>query len=202
MRYEVAEDYRQSMMLICLFKVFHDAGITFFEDFCADSCVNERDFYYEYVMDALQNAVPIVEQTDGLYHKHGFTYDDEVNIWAYSSKDMHEYYKIARKLHRLQGCPTKENSYIEEIESKMEDIRGFYSYNFDYCIGNKRKKARLELWWGFEFMDELVICLWIVRVMKLFKVELPLLKEKYRIARHLKRAHGKCKGGRCHAKHK
>lgn len=202
MRYKVAEDYRQSMMLICLFKVLHDAGITFFEDYCADSCVNEQDFYYEYVMEALQNAAPIVEQTDGLYQKYGYTEDDEVNIWAFSSKEIQEYYKIARKLHRLQGCPKKENMHIRKIEMKMESIRGFDSYNFDYGIGNKHKKARLELLWGFEFMDELVMCLWVVRVMELFKAELPLLKEKYRIARRLKRSQGKCKGGSRHASHR
>lgn len=141
MKYEVAENYRASMMLVCLFKVFHDAGITYFEDAYGEVCVNESDFYYEYILDALQYAAPYVERSEGLYHKYGFDPDDdEVNIWAYSCPEMQRYYKTARKLYRMQGCREDQNPYIREIEDKMEDIRGFYSYNFDYSVGKNGRK--------------------------------------------------------------
>lgn len=190
MRTNIVEEYNQFLVLICMFKVFHDAGITCFETpyYCNDR-INEFDYYYKFVMEAIQSAAPIVINSENLYRKHGYRdMDDEVNIWAYSSKEMQKYYWLARKLYRLEGCIQKENPYIREIESKMDNIRGFESYSFDYFIGNKRKGAQLEILWGYDFNCDVALCLWIVRVMKLLKDELPRLQEKYRIARRMKRA--------------
>ena len=196
MRLQTEEYSQWILMLVCLFKVYHDAGIDVFERFYAREEV-DMDYFYEFILEAVQNAAPIVESSDSLYRKFGYVYDDsEVNIFAYSSKEFQEYYRIARKLHRLEGCKTKENPYIRSIERRMEGMRGFESYSFDYFIGHKRKGARMELLWGFEFECELPMCLWIVRVMTMMKEELPILKEKYRKARREKRSR---KGGLCHA---
>ncbi len=186
------EEYsRQLLMIVCLFKVFHDAGITILER-CDGATPLHMDYYYEFALDAIQNAAPIVYSDENLYTKHGFSYDDdEVNLYAYSSKEFKEYYRIARKLHRIEGCKTKENPYIKEFERKIERLRGFDSYNFDYFIGGKRKGARLEALWGYEFDCEIPMCLWIVRVMSFAKAELPKIQKKYREARRKKRSGGK-----------
>lgn len=184
------------LMLVCLFKVYHDAGIDIFErSYCTDEI--DMDYFYEFIMEAIYNAAPKTVSDEHLYNKFGYSEDDcEVYVWAYSSNEFEEYYRIARKLHRLEGCKTKENPYIRHIEREIEYIRGFDSYNFDYHIGHKRQGACLEIMWGYEFNCEIPMCLWVVRVMTLMKKELPILKEKYRKARREKRCR---KGGLCHA---
>lgn len=186
MKIETSSFSEQLLWLVCLLKVFHDAEIYHLENWFSDYQLSE-DTFYEFVIEAISFAAPIIKYDENLYHKHGYDVDEEVNIWAYSSKEMHKYYKLARKLHRLEGNKGKENRYIEEINRKIEDTRGFDSYCFDYGIGNKRKGAQLELLWGYEFSEEIAMCLWIVRVMELFKEELPKLQEKYRQARRKKR---------------
>ena len=190
------DDYsKQILLLVCLIKVYHDAGIRNFDHYYGDEI--SVDYYYDFVMEAIQSAAPIVIYDDNLYAKHGYEEDNgEVYIWAYSSKEMQEYFRIARKLYRLEGCKTKENPYIAHIKAKAESIRGFHAYNFDYFYGHLRKGARLEVLWGYDFDCEIPMCLWIVRVMTLIKEELPILKEKYRKARREKRCR---KGGLCHA---
>lgn len=189
MKLNICEDYNQFMMLVCLFKVYRDAGIAWVYDKNSEYIINEYDYFYEYILEAVQCAAPIVTSDKKLYQKHKYDFDDdEAYIWAYSSKEMQEYYKIARKLHRLEGNGNKKNPYEEDILRKMKDIKGFESYDFDFFIGHKRKGARLEVLWGYNFMCEISMCLWIVRIMEMFKEELPKLKEKYRIAKWKKRS--------------
>lgn len=192
MRLQVEEDYRKFLFLVCLHKVYHDAGKKSFEEYHADYVVNNFDYYYEFIMNAMWYPAPIVKQNDGLYRKYRQDPEGgEVNLYGYSNKSMQEYYRIARKLHRLEGNKTKENPYIKEIERKLDSIRGFHSYNFDYDIGNKRKGAQIEVQIYFEFDCEIALCLWIVRCMTMFEEELPKLREKYRKARREKRSRPK-----------
>jgi len=193
----VTDEYSKAvLLLVCLIKVYHDAGIDIFERGYEKELI-DMDYYYDYIIEAISNAAPKTVTGERLYNKFGYDEDDcEVYVWAYSSDEFEEYYRIARKLHRLEGAKTKENPHIKAIERKMENMRGFQSYNFDYFIGHKRQGARLELLWGYDFDCEIPMCLWIVRVMTLMKEELPILKEKYRKARREKRCR---KGGLCHA---
>ena len=193
----VTDEYSKAvLLLVCLIKVYHDAGIDIFERGYKKELI-DMDYYYDYVMEAISNAAPKTISDEHIYNKFGSSEDDcEGYVWAYSSDEFEDYYRIARKLHRLEGAKTKENPYIKDIERKMEEMRGFFSYNFDYFIGHKRKGARLELLWGYDFDCEIPMCLWIVRVITLMKKELPILKEKYRKARREKRCR---KGGLCHA---
>ena len=195
---DVDDYYQTHLSLLCMFKVLHDAGITYFDD---DGVFNDIDYYYEFVMEALGEAAPIVVANDQmLYRKYGYDEENaEVFINAYSCEEMQEYYKIARKLYRLEGHKEKENPYEKAIEKEIEKIRGFHSYSFDYFIGNKRKCSQLEILWGYEFTCEIALILWVVRVMKLFKDELPKLKEKYRAAKRRKRSGLAIKGGSCYA---
>lgn len=195
MKQNIENEYMTFMMLVCLLKVYHDEGIKVFGNTDANEVINNFDFFYMYIMEAVQNAAPITVYSENLYAKHGFNEEDgEVYIWAYSSKEMQEYFKIARKLNRLEGRGGKENPYEQEIMDKIEDLRGFRSYDFDYTIGHKRKGAWLEVLWGYEFTCEIPMCLWIVRTMRLLRDELPKLKEKYRAARRFKRSNSK-RGG-------
>lgn len=187
MKIETSSFSRELLWLVCMLKIYHDAGISHLEKWFSDDQL-EPDMYYEIIMEAIGCAAPIVINNERLYDKHGYSdCDGEVNIWAYSSKEMQKYYKLARKLHRLEGNKEKDNKYIAEIGRKIEGLRGFYSYNIDYIIGNKRKGAQLEVLWWYEFCEEIPLCMWVVRVMSLFKEELPKLQEKYRQARRKKR---------------
>lgn len=197
----VDNDYMLFMMLLCLFKVYHDAGNNRFDKFHANDIINDYDFYWMNVMEAIESAAPITVNSENLYTKYGYdANNEEVYIWAYSCKEMQEYFKIARKLNRLEGRGEKTNPYEQEIMDKVESIRDFYSYSFDYNVGHKRKGAWLEVLWDYEFDREIPMCLWITRVMELFKEELPKLKEKYRSARRLKRFRSKRGGMSCAAK--
>lgn len=199
MKLNIENEYMPFMMLVCLLKVYHDEEIKVFGNAYANDVINEFDYYYEYIMEAVQTAAPITVYSENLYTKHGFKEEDgEVYIWAYSSKEMQEYFKIARKLNRLEGNREKKNPYEQEIMDKVDYIRGFDSYNFDYDIGHKRKGAWLEVMWGYDFACEISMCLWIVRTMRLFREELPKLKEKYRTVRRLKRSKSN-RGGLCYA---
>ena len=110
---------------------------------------------------------------------------------------MQKYYKIAHKLNRLEGNSKNKNPYIQEMERKMTEICGFESYSFDYFIGNKHKGAQLETISWYDFDEETALYMWIIRVMRLMKEELPKLQEKYRKVRRLKRIERNCikKGG-------
>lgn len=196
----VDNDYMLFMRLLCLFKVYHDAGNTIFDKY-ANDIINDYDFYWMNILEAIEFAAPITVHSENLYTKYGYDADDgEVYIWAYSCKEMQEYFKIARKLSRLEGKCNGQNLYEKEIMENIESIRGFYSYSFDYNVGHKRKGAWLEVLWSCEFECEISMCIWITRVMKLFKEELPKLKEKYRTARRLKRSKSKRGGMSCAAK--
>lgn len=198
MRLDIADEYREFLMLICLFKVYYDAGIYVFDKIYSNDVINDYDYFYEYILEAVQCAAPIVVNDEKLYKKYIVDeYYDDTNVWAYSSKEMQEYYKIARKLNILKGNSPGENKYIDEIERKIESIRGFESYSFDYFIGNKRKGAQLEILWSYDFQCEIPMCLWIVRSMAIFREELPKIKEKYRKVHREKRVQRNCmrKGG-------
>ena len=188
MKAKICEDYTSFMMLVCLLKVYRDAGIQYLYDVNSKEIINEFDYFYEYVYEAIQCAAPTTVYSENLYQKYGYSQDDgDVYIWAYSSKEMQKYFRLARKLHRLEGNGNKPNPYEREILVEMESIMGFRSYNFDYFIGHKRKGAWLEVLWGYGFCCEIPMCLWIVRVMQLFREKLPELEEKYRRTKQAKR---------------
>ena len=193
---EIDEYYETYLMLICLLKVYHDAGITTLERVWKRERLNDLDYYYDYALEALRYAAPIVKDEPSIYKKHGFEPDEgDAYIWAFSSQEMQEYYRLARKINRLHGGG-RENPYEREIENKISALMGFYSYNFDYCIGRKRKGAQLETLMWPEFREEIPMCLWVVRAMNLFREELPKLKEQYRIEKRRKRVERNKKGGR------
>lgn len=184
------EDY---MLLLCMFKVFKDAGNEFLDFGSEYVVINDFDYYFEYCLDALQCASPIVEKSESLYYKYGYKngYDDDVDITAYSSKEMQQCFKIARKIDRLEGKCGSDLSNEEVLKDKMEQLRGFGSYCFDYFIGRKRKGAWLEVLYSCEFNCYISLALWIVRSMRMFKEELPKLREKYNRARRNRKIRSK-----------
>ena len=201
MRYEIDEYLSNYLMLVCLLKVYHDAGNYELEEEVSNYPLNDYDYYYPIVIDAIECAAPIViKENDNLYRKYGESEDDS-NIYAYSSKELQKYLKLARKLYRLEGAGKNSNPYIDELWEKMYAIRGFRSYSFDCHFGNLRKAPQLEVIWWFEFECELAMCLWIVRIMSLVKKELPKLQKKYRKVRRQKRIERNImkKGGRAYA---
>ncbi len=177
--YHIETYYREFMMLIAMLKVFYDTGITAIHKSNRDEIVNDMDDYYQCIIEALDCAAPIMYDNQNLYKKYGCDEDSDY-IYAYSCREMQEYYKIAHKLHRIEGCMSKENPYIEKIEREIEGIRNFFSYCFDYNVGNKRKGARLEILLFCGFDSHIPIALWLVRTMRLFKDEMPELYLKYR----------------------
>ena len=187
------DDYWDEYLpLLCLFKVYKDADNAFWEYGNEKIVINDYDYYFQYALDAMECAAPIVENNEHLYHKHGYERDyDEINIYAFSSDEMQKCFKLARKIDKLEGKCGKNNSAEKHLYNEMESIRGFRSYCFDYFIGNKRKGARLEVLFSYEFEFYIALDLWIVRVMQMFKNELPILRKKYRQA---KRANKQKKG--------
>ncbi|MCR4720022.1 MAG: hypothetical protein K5768_10380, partial [Firmicutes bacterium] len=181
---EFDEGYKDHLLIICMLKLFHDAGNDYFERAYRDEGVNDEDYYYEYIVEAIDCLAPIVESPDKLYDKYRLD-EGEDNIFSYSSKEMQKYFKIARKLYRINGCKEKQNPYIERIYRKVEEIRNFESYCFDYHFGSLKKHPQLEVMWNYEFTCEIYMCLWILRVIEIFKVELPILIEEYKRAKRL-----------------
>lgn len=201
MRYEVDEFLSNYLMLVCLLKVYHDAGNFKLEKEVSNYPLNDYDYYYQIVIDAIECAAPIViKENDNLYRKYGESEDDS-NIYAYSSKELQKYLKLARKLYRLEGVGKNSNPYIDELWNKMHAIRGFRSYSFDCHFGNLRRAPQLEVIWWFEFECELAMCLWVVRLMSLVKEELPKIQKKYRKVRRQKRIERNImkKGGKAYA---
>ena len=193
MNIDYDEYWEEYMMLLCLFKVLKDTGNEFLEFDSEMIVINESDYYFEYCLDALQCAAPIIEKNESLYHKHGYkcSYDDDVDITAYSSKEMQQCFKIARKLDRLEEKCGFDLSNVESLKDKMEQMRGFESYCFDYFIGRKRKGARLEVLYSCDFSYYIAFALWIIRIMQMFKEELPELRKKYNKARRKKKCRSK-----------
>lgn len=193
MNIDYDEYWEEYMMLLCLFKVLKDTGNEFLEFDSEMIVINESDYYFEYCLDALQCAAPIIEKNESLYHKHGYkcSYDDDVDITAYSSKEMQQCFKIARKLDRLEEKCGFDLSNVESLKDKMEQMRGFESYCFDYFIGRKRKGARLEVLYSCDFSYYIALALWIIRIMQMFKEELPELRKKYNKARRKKKCRSK-----------
>ena len=201
MRYEVDEFLSNYLRLVCLLKVYHDAGNFKLEKEVSNYPLNDYDYYYQIVIDAIECAAPIViKENDNLYRKYGESEDDS-NIYAYSSKELQKYLKLARKLYRLEGVGKNSNPYIDELWNKMHAIRGFRSYSFDCHFGNLRRAPQLEVIWWFEFECELAMCLWVVRLMSLVKEELPKIQKKYRKVRRQKRIERNImkKGGKAYA---
>lgn len=195
MRIEQDHFWEYYLPLLCLFKVYKDAGNAFWEYEYRNVVINDYDYYFQYALDAMEYAAPIVETNEHLYHKHGYESDyDEVNIYAFSSEEMQKCFRLARKIDRLEEKCGKNNSMEKYLCNEMESIRGFQSYCFDYFIGNKRKGARLEVLFFYEFDCYIAMNLWIVRVMQMFKKELPILRKRYRQA---KRANKQKKGEKC-----
>lgn len=194
MKFKVKDFPDQLMWIVCMMKVYHDAGIDHLEKYYADDCL-DTDYFYEFVIEGLDCAAPIIKESDGLYQKYGYDEFDDVNIRAYSSEEMKKCFYLARKLDRLDGDSKQKNEHEQLLISQIDDLRGFMSYSFDWAIGSKRRGAQLEVLWGYEFMEEVALCMWIVRTMELFKVELPKLQEKYRKARRKKRAMKSVKSG-------
>ena len=200
MNIDYDEYWEEYMMLLCLFKVLKDTGNEFLDFGSEMIVINESDYYFEYCLDALQCAAPIVKKNESLYHKHGYkcSYDDDVDITAYSSKEMQQCFKIARKLDKLEGKCGSDLSNEESLKDKMEQMRGFESYCFDYFIGRKRKGAWLEVLYSCDFSYYIALALWIIRIMQMFKEELPELRKKYNKARRKKKCRSK-KGERLYA---
>ena len=200
MRYERCDNLRDLLMAVCLFKVYHDAGISKLKRQNDSYALNDPDYFYWFIIDAIECAAPMVKQSDDLYIKFGLS-DDDANIYAYSSKELQKYLRLARKLYRLEGAGKNSNPYIDNLWNEMDSIRGFTSYNFDCTFGNLRKSPQLEVIWWPEFECEIAMCLWIVRLMSLVKEELPKLEDKYRKVRRQKRIERnlKKKGGKAYA---
>ena len=186
--------------LIYLFKSFHDEGKSEFIQINFD-CELCTDFYYDFFLEALESAAEIVTNDEAIYKRHGYVeYDDEVNIWSFSCKEMKESFKLAYKLHRLEENPDAPNPYFEKIYDKAERERNFYSYSFDYFFVKKRKAACLDILWGYDFSYDVLMVVWVLKVMRIFKYELPALQAKYcRVRREKRSSRRKKTGGIKHA---
>lgn len=184
------EDY---MLLLCLFKVFKDAGNEFWDEQDKKAVINDCDDFFQHIIDALDCAAPIVETSEDLYRKHGYKDGeyDEVTITAYSSKEMQQCFKIAREIDRLEGKCGSDLSNVERLKYKMVQLRGFSSYCFEYYIGRKRKGAWLEVLYSCDFDCHAALALWIIRSMQMFKEELPELRKKHIMARRKKKCRSK-----------
>ncbi len=176
------------MLLVAMFKAFHDAGITTLEK-CYAKDSFDMDYFYDMILEALDCSAPIVDCSEGLYNKYGYDYEDcDVNIRAFSSKEMQKCFELAHKLDRLDKGSKMPQKYEKRLEKEMENLKTFYSYSFDWTVGNKRRGAQLEALWSYEFYEDIALCLWIVRVMKMCKKKLPELQKAYRDVRRKKRS--------------
>ena len=188
---EMDEIYRMFWNLYIL-KVFYDNG----QKEVAQRYlpyVQQEEFLYDNFYDFLSYTAEYVDCSEEVYLRHGYReYEDEVNIWSFSCKEMQEYFKLARKIHRLEGNRGN-NRYYELIYDKVERERNFYSYSFDYFFAKKQTAACLDVLWGYEFDYEFLMCAWILKVMRLFKEELTKLKERYKKVRREKRCRPKQK---------
>ncbi len=190
MKLETNNNAYELMLIVCMFKVFHDSGITALERLYAKDHF-DMDYFYDMVLEGLDYAAPIVYYDDNLYRKYGYPDCDDycdVNIRAYSSEEMQECFKLARKLDRLDKGSKMPKKYEEHLESDIDNARTFYSYSFDWNMGNKRKGAQMEVLWGYDFTSDVALCIWIVRVMNMCKEKLPELQKAYRDARRIKRS--------------
>ncbi len=191
---EVADEF----WLIYLFKAFHDEGKDEFIQYNS-GCSLCYDNYYEYFLESLGYAAEMVRNDENIFKRHGYQeYDDEVNIYSFSSKEMQKYFKLARRLHRLEGA-RGENPYIEMVKDRAERDKNFYSYSFDYLFAKKRTAACLDILWGYDFSYDVLMVVWVMKVMRIFREELPKLKDKYRRVRREKRSIRNKRGGVRHA---
>ena len=89
----VTDEYSKAvLLLVCLIKVYHDAGIDIFERGYEKELI-DMDYYYDYIMEAISNAAPKTVTGERLYNKFGYDEDDcEVYVWAYSSDEFEEYF--------------------------------------------------------------------------------------------------------------
>lgn len=176
------------LWIVYLFKTFYDEGK---EAFIKNNSkyILCMDVYYECILESLDYAADIAVCDETIYRRHGYTEPDhyeDLFIYSFSSKEMQEYFKLARKLHKLQGSRGK-NPYYERLYNMAEQERNFYSYDFDYLFMKKQTAACLDVLWGCEFSYEILMVIWVMKVMRLFREELPKLKEEYRRARREKR---------------
>lgn len=134
MNIDYDEYWEEYMMLLCLFKVLKDTGNEFWEFDSEMIVINESDYYFQYCIDALNCAAPIIEKSESLYHKHGYkcSYDDDVDITAYSSKEMQQCFKIARKLDKLEGKCGSDLSRRVGINKPSSYITCFYGEKAAY----------------------------------------------------------------------
>ena len=188
-------EFGQLMELIYLYKVFYDHGKTDFVKYVSSAGIDE-DYYYDVVFAAIENAADMVETGENVYARHGYHEDDEVNIFSFSCEEMRKYFKIAHKLHRLNGGGGN-NPYISGAYNEVRELMNFHSYSFDCVFSKKRKRAALDVLWGYDFTMELWMVIWIVRVMDMFREHLPELQAEYRRVRREKRC--RPKGGKTHA---
>ena len=191
----VCREFSQIIELIYLYKVFFDHGKENFVKYIGSDIIHEDD-YYDVVFNAIYDAADIVSNNEKVYARHGYCGDDDVNIFSFSNKEMRDYFKIARKLHRIKGGG-RYNPYIRTVHDKAEELLNFNSYCFDWLFVNKRKSASLDVLWSYEFNLEVWMTIWIVRVMDMFKEELENIRVEYRKARREKRC--RPKGGRNNA---
>ena len=186
------DDVRDILWMIYVLKTCHDKGI----DYPLKSnapCEINRDYLYEISYEAL-DCVTDYADSESKYHKK-YGVDDETYIFIHENNAIAKYCTIARKLHRLEGCQGEENKYIQDIYRKMHNLLTFDSYNFDYFLGNMRKRPQLEILTWCEFYAYPALFIWVIRVMDLFKEELPSLQEKYRQIRRMKRCAKKSRSG-------
>lgn len=180
----------QLLWLVYLFKSYYDMGKKEFVESYSNTRLYE-DLFYEIFFDALYHAAEITDDSERVYTRNGYQFEyDEVNMCSFSCKEMQEYFKIARKLHRLRGGRGN-NPYLEAINEEVEELLDFESYCFDYVFRKKRTSATLDILWGYEFTEEILMCVWVAKTIELFKERLPKLKEEYRKARREKRCRPK-----------
>lgn len=183
----ICEEYGQVLELIYLYKVLYDHG----KKELLDPVRIFDDYYCDIIYSTIFDVAEITDNSERVYTRHGYSQgDDDVNVVSYSSKAMRDYFKIARKLHRLHGGG-RDNPYIQRVVDRANGLLNFNSYCFDWLFVNKRKAASLDVLWSYEFSLELWLIVWVVRVMDMFKEELADIKAEYRKARREKRCRPK-----------
>ena len=188
----ICREFGPILELIYLYKLLYDHGN---KELLDSFCICEDD-YYDAIYRAIFDAADITENSENVYKRHGYSQDGDVYVVSYSSKEMRDYFKIARKLHRLHGGG-RDNPYIQTVRDKAYGLLNFDSYCFDWLFVKKSRVVSLDVLWSYEFTFELWLVVWAVRVMDMFKEELVNIKAEYRKARREKRC--RPKGGKVNA---
>jgi len=130
-------DFSESLDILMTLKLEYDKGRTKFIENIS-RCVLDNDLYFDAYFECLASAAK-------------FSYNDyleeyEVEKWFFSSDEMTEFYKLARKIGRIKGQTEKENTYINEAYDFSMDSLNFSSYSASGYLYTGTKHRYASSW--------------------------------------------------------